>query len=132
VAKRKIVCDTNVLIYLLDRHGENHQTALAHAREIGADNIRISAVTKMELIKGIRDREHERKIMGELKTLETVPMGTGTADRAVGLLWSYHLSHGLDIADALVAATAIEMGFPLFTYNTKDFRFIKGLELYVP
>jgi len=45
------------------------------------------------------------------------------------LLQIYHLSHGLGIADALIAATSIEADIPLFTYNTKDFRFIKGLTL---
>lgn len=41
-----------------------------------------------------------------------------------------HLSHGLAIPDALIAATSLETGLRLFTYNVRDFKFIKGLNLY--
>jgi predicted nucleic acid-binding protein len=40
------------------------------------------------------------------------------------------LSHNLAIPDAIVAATAMYAGMELFTYNQKDFRYIKGLRLY--
>ena len=36
----------------------------------------------------------------------------------------------LDMPDSLIAATAIELNLPLFTYNIKDFRYIPGLQLY--
>jgi len=42
----------------------------------------------------------------------------------------YKLSHGLDMPDSLIAATAIELDMSLFTYNKRDFRFISGIRLY--
>jgi predicted nucleic acid-binding protein len=51
------------------------------------------------------------------------------SDRATQLMQEYFLSHGLLIADALIAATAIENEIPLLTKNQSDFRFIKALHL---
>jgi len=42
----------------------------------------------------------------------------------------YSLSHKLSIPDAIIAATALHYDIELYTYNTKDFRFIEGIKLY--
>ncbi|SNX43599.1 hypothetical protein SAMN05421731_101641 [Acinetobacter puyangensis] len=42
----------------------------------------------------------------------------------------YVLSHKLSLADALIAATAIEQNMILYTLNYKDFHFIEGIKLY--
>nr|BAG28258.1 hypothetical protein [Desulfotignum balticum] len=52
-----------------------------------------------------------------------------TSDTATKLLKTYRLSHGLLIADALIAATAIVNGIQLISKNQKDYRFIEQLEL---
>ena len=51
------------------------------------------------------------------------------SETAVELLRQYRLSHGLLIADALIAATAIYLGEPLASKNQKDNRFIESVEL---
>ena len=38
----------------------------------------------------------------------------------------------LSIADAIIAATALDNAVQLYTYNIKDFDFIKGVKLYKP
>lgn len=50
--------------------------------------------------------------------------------QAFDLLENYRLSHGLLIADSLIAATALIADLELFTYNAKDFTFISKLKLY--
>ncbi len=51
------------------------------------------------------------------------------SDQAVELLSDYRLSHGLLIADAFIAATAIVFAIPLLTKNQSDYRFIPNLNL---
>jgi hypothetical protein len=46
------------------------------------------------------------------------------------LLKNYLLSHNLQIADAIIAATSLVYDIPLFTHNKKDFRYIPNLNLY--
>jgi predicted nucleic acid-binding protein len=42
---------------------------------------------------------------------------------------TYALSHGLQIPDALIAATALALNIPLLSKNQRDYRFISGLSL---
>ena len=49
--------------------------------------------------------------------------------RAVELIRRYRLSHGLLLADALIASTAIVADLPLATKNQRDYRPIEGLDL---
>ena len=51
------------------------------------------------------------------------------SDTAVDLLSQYRLSHGLLIADAIIAATAIVTQTKFITKNQRDFRFIESLNL---
>jgi len=50
------------------------------------------------------------------------------SERASSLIEAYK-SHGLQIADSLIAATALELDCELATINRKDFRFIEDLRL---
>ncbi len=47
---------------------------------------------------------------------------------AAELLERYRLSHGLLLADALIAATGISSGMPFVSKNQRDYRFIAGLD----
>jgi len=67
----------------------------------------------------------------KLEKIDAIDITPNVSVLATSLLRTYHLSHGLSIADALVAATAIETSFDLLTYNTKDFRFIENLRLFL-
>lgn len=49
---------------------------------------------------------------------------------ALKILEAYKLSHGLSIPDAIIAATALKMDLQLYTYNTRDYKFINNLKLY--
>jgi predicted nucleic acid-binding protein len=44
----------------------------------------------------------------------------------------YHLSHNIGLADALIASSVVVADLQLFTFNVKDFDYIKGLKLYYP
>lgn len=46
------------------------------------------------------------------------------------LIEKYHLSQGLMIPDAIIAATAVVHDLKLFTYNLKDFKFIPKIRFY--
>jgi predicted nucleic acid-binding protein len=42
----------------------------------------------------------------------------------------FKLSHGLQIPDAIIGATAVIYKLPLFTYNVRDFNFIPDIILH--
>jgi hypothetical protein len=41
----------------------------------------------------------------------------------------HFLSHSMQIADALIGATAIAYGFPILTANDKHYKVMKDLEI---
>jgi len=52
-------------------------------------------------------------------------------EHATVLVEDHALSNSLFLADALIAATALEHGLPLLTGNAKHFRVVPGLQLVV-
>ncbi|MCW5848899.1 MAG: PIN domain-containing protein [Anaerolineae bacterium] len=89
----------------------------------------ISTVTQLELVIGCRNRTEQRRVERFLQRFEVVRLNELVADRAVDLIRQYRLSHGLLLADALIAATALSLNIPLATKNQRDYRFVTGLHL---
>ncbi len=52
-----------------------------------------------------------------LERCEIIKLSEAISDKAIDLLCNYRLSHGLVIADALIAATAIVIDAPLLSKN---------------
>jgi len=89
----------------------------------------ISIVTQMELIVGCRDKTELQTLAKFLARFQIIKITEQISVKSVELLNQYRLSHGLLIADALIAATALEADENFITGNQKDFRFISGLKL---
>src|SRR5262245_56395661 len=86
----------------------------------------ISVVTQMELMVGCRNKREWRLLERFLRRFRIVTLNEAISDSGVSLLRRYRLSHGLLIADALIAATALTVASPLVTKNQRDYRFIEG------
>ena len=89
----------------------------------------ISIVTQMELIVGCTNKSELRTLEKFLQQFDVIRIDQPISDKAVNLLRLYRLSHGLLIADGLIAATAIVYDSPFITKNQRDYRFIQDLNL---
>lgn len=89
----------------------------------------VSIITKMELVVGCRDKNELRETEKFLTRFEIIAVNESTSEKADELLVKYRLSHGLLIADSLIAATAITWDCPLVSKNQRDYRFISELNL---
>jgi predicted nucleic acid-binding protein len=83
----------------------------------------------MELIVGCRNKAEFRELDEFLQFFQILRLTSQISDRAVFLLRQYRLSHGLLLADALIAATALTANVAFVTKNQRDYRFIEGLNL---
>jgi len=92
-------------------------------------SLAISAVTQMELIIGCRNKKELKSLEHFLQRFEIISLNEQISDTAADLLKTYRLSHGLLIADALIAATTIVTSTQLISKNQKDYRFIEELDL---
>jgi hypothetical protein len=97
-----------------------------------ADAWSISMITCLELLAGARTQRETADLDLVLSGYRAVPPNEDIARRAYYLIKTYARSHGLDILDALIAATALEEGLTLATKNRKHFRMIGELKLEVP
>ena len=121
-----ILCDSDILIEAL----KNNPRAIDSLRNIGFENIAISAITVMELYFGAVNKRELTKIKNRLQRLRIVHIDQEICEAAMNLVEKYAKSHSRHIPDALIAATAICQRMELLTYNVKDFKFIKDINLY--
>ncbi len=128
---KKIICDTDVMIDYWDASNLRHsETKVILEDYITLDRIVLTAITKMELMLGATNKRELTKISKLLHRFDILLINNEITLTAFDLIHEYHLSHGLVIPDGMIAATAIVTDLELFSYNIKDYRFIKGLKLY--
>lgn len=121
--------DTNVVIDAL----RNRQPAVAFLTQAAAAGpLDISAATAMELVAGVRNGAELQGLRRTLTGYVVHPVTPACSWRALALLEAHVLQVKLDLADALIAATALELGLPLYTLNAKHFTMIPGLTVLRP
>ena len=117
--------DSDIIIWSLRGHPKA-RTTIEEAKEKY-----ISAVTYMEVVRGLKNKEHLQhwKSLISESGIKIIPINETISNKA--MFWSedFSLSHGLELSDALIAATADTLGTTLITCNTKDYRFLPGLSI---
>lgn len=122
-----MLIDTDVLIWNLRGNAKAAERLDRAARFV------LSAVSYMELIQGVRDKAELAVLRRSLQYwgASVQPLDQEISARAIFLMETYALSHGLQMADALIAATAVSLGTTLVTANDKHYRMIDGLDIEV-
>ncbi len=92
----------------------------------------VETIVYIECIQGSISNLDKRRIKRSLHNLKFYPLINDIAQKAIELIDTYSNSHGLLLADAMIAATALEYNLTLITNNTKHFQFIKSLKLFKP
>lgn len=114
--------DTDVLIDVQ----RGHPPALAWFA--GLTNLpAVPGFVVMELIQDARNSREirqARKLVAPLKAVWPTETDCG---QALSNFTSHHLSHGLGLLDALIAACAVGLSATLFTFNGKHYRIVPGL-----
>ena len=117
--------DTDVLIWYL--RGNQKAYELIDSLE----NFAISSVTYIELVQGMRNKEELRLLQRTLKSwgVNVIYINEEISARALFFVEEYFLSHSMQLADALIGATAVTNGLELITANDKHYKVIKDLKI---
>jgi predicted nucleic acid-binding protein len=117
--------DSDVLIWFTRGHQGAGQRLAA------ISNWTISVITYLELAQGCRDKAELHRIKQGLSAQKTtiLPLSANVGERATQLIDEHALSSGLQLADALIAATAIEHSLVVLTANAKHFGAIPNLKI---
>ncbi|MHB8765642.1 MAG: PIN domain-containing protein [Deferrisomatales bacterium] len=120
-----MIVDTDILIWYL----RGHEGARSFVE--GARPFSLSAVTYMELVSGMRNKGELLTLRRTLKAwgARVLPLTEPISHRAMVYVEEHFLSHSLRLADALIAATAVEHGLPVATANTRHYRVIRELAI---
>jgi hypothetical protein len=120
-----MLIDSDVLVWLTRGH------VGAAQRLTALDSWRLSVVTYIELAQGCRDSADLARLKKGLAAhhTEIVHLTLAISERASALIDELALSHGLRLADALIGATAVELGATLLTANVRHFTAIHGLKI---
>lgn len=115
--------DTDILIWYM-RGFEKAATFLSKCQPV-----LLSAVTYIELVQGMRNK---RELQALRKTISdhhwgVLPIDEAISNRAIVYVEEHYLSHSLRLADALIAATAVQHGLSLVTADVKHYRVIDEL-----
>jgi len=120
-----VIFDTDVLIWFLRG---NVKAARWLERE---PHRAVSIVSLMELYQGAQtkaDITFIRRFLQE-NTFDIVPIDEAMSHLAATLVEEHYLKDGVQLADALIAATARETGSVLATGNVRHFRSIAALQV---
>jgi len=120
-----ILVDTDVLIWYM-RGNENAKNQIE-----SINGFYISAVTYMELVQGMRNKRELTSLRSALRKwgVEIIFINEDISAKSMFMVEQHYLSNSVEMADALIAATAITKGLSLLTGNTKHYKVINNLEL---
>ena len=119
---KPILVDTDVMVDFL----RGHPKAIALIRD-NSNRIILSSIVVAELYAGVKGEAELSTLDGLLSLFPVVPVSRAIA-KAGGLhKREYGKSHGVGLADAIVAATAEAENADLKTLNIRHYPMIKGL-----
>lgn len=117
-----VVVDTDVLIDVQ----RGHAGALAWFASL-TEMPAVPGLVVMELIQGAKDARQVRQAVRLTAPLPVIWPTVADGQRALADFQTFHLSHGLGLLDALIAACAVGLGAELCTFNDKHYRVVPGL-----
>jgi len=120
-----MIVDTDVLIWYL-KGNENAYQVIENS-----SNFFISVVTYMELVQGMRNKKELNNLRKALHiwNAKILYISEEISAKAMFYVEQHFLSHSMQLADALIGATAIAYGNPVLTGNDKHYRVLKDLKI---
>ena len=120
-----MLVDTDVFIWYL-RGNEKAYRAI-----VSESGLCISVITYMELVQGMRNKTELNYLRRSLRqwNAKLLYISEEISARAMFYVEQYYLSHSLQVADALIGATAVAHSLSIFTGNDRHYRIVKDIQV---
>ena len=120
-----ILIDTDVLIWYMRGNEKAFDTIE------NLDSFSISVVSYMELVQGMKNKKELNSLRQALHGWNTklVYLSEEISTKAMFFVEQHFLSHSMQLADALIGASAITCGLPILTGNDKHYKVLGDLEV---
>lgn len=119
---RSILLDTDVLVDFLRGHAEALAFVNAHS-----GRIILSSIVVAELYAGVKGNAEQAVLDDFVSLFRVIPVSAEIAKTGGLYKRDYGKSHGVGLADAVLAATAEAESAELKTLNTKYYPMLQGL-----
>lgn len=120
-----MIVDTNIIIDYL----KGKQEAVDFIT--GLQKLTTSVIVTAELYSGVKGSSEKKEIKQFLKHVEQIEVNEEIATQAGLLRKNFMKSHGVEIPDAIIAATADYLQVPIATLDKKHFSVLTD-ELVIP
>ena len=120
-----MIIDTDVLIWYM-RGNERAFEIIDRSHALF-----ISVVTYMELVQGMRNKTELINLRKALRgwNAQILYITEEISAKAMFYVEQHYLSHSIQLADALIGATAIAYGLPLLTANDRHYKVLKDVQI---
>jgi len=120
-----MLVDTDVIIWYM----KGSKKAYNIIEQLGG--FYISVVTYIELVQGMRNKKELTELRKAIRdwNAQVLYINEEISVKAMFYIERHYLSHSLQLADGLIAATAVVNGLPLLTSNDKHYKVVKQLEI---
>ena len=120
-----MIIDTDVIIWELRGN--------LKAKQFIHENIpfNISVVTYIELVQGMRNKQELNKFIKQIGrwNVNIIQINSDISTRSMIYVEEFFLSHSMELADSLIAATCINNSDVLLTANDKHYKHIPNIQL---
>ncbi|WPD24374.1 MAG: type II toxin-antitoxin system VapC family toxin [Candidatus Electrothrix scaldis] len=120
-----MIVDTDVLIW----YSRGYQSAIDLVHSLG--RFSLSVVTYMEIVQGVRNKQELsafQKALGILNA-RVIQIDELISTKAMFYVEQYALSHSMELADALIGASAVIRQMPLVTGNEKHYKHLPEIQI---
>ena len=120
-----MIVDTDVLIW----YSRGNQRAIDAIHSL--ERFSISVVTYIEVIQGVRNKKELsafKKALGILN-VQVIQIDELISTKAMFYVEQYALSHSMELADALIGASAVIKQLPLLTRNERHYKHLPEIKI---
>ncbi len=120
-----MIVDTDVLIWYM-RGNKKAYEAISNL-----DSFCISVVSYMELVQGMRNKNELNALRKAFYgwNVKVLYISESISAKAMFLVEQFFLSHSIQLANALIGATATTYGLSILTGNDKHYKVIKEISI---
>ena len=120
-----MIIDTDVFVWYMKGNKKAYEAIEK------ANNFFLSVITYMELVQGMRNKKELNSLRKSIHAwnAKLLYISEEISSKAMFYVEEHFLSHSLELADALIGATAITYGLPILTGNSKHYSIIKDIQV---
>ena len=123
-----VLLDTDVLVDCL----RGTPAARSWLEQATAESFQVPGIVAMELLVGCQSKADLERTHRFIAAFDVVWPEAVEFAKAYELLATHRLASGLSIPDCLIAAMALARSARLYTFNSKHFKVVAGLDVQEP